>query len=275
MESFRLLLRNPDRWARVDLGITLETGIRYFVVAGIAWMLAHVLFRRRWQHRKIIGRPAPSADVRREVFYSSLTILIFGLVGTATFIANARGWGRIYWHADERGWPWFWASIAVAIVIHDTYFYWTHRLMHHRWLYPWFHRVHHQSTNPTPWAAYAFAPLEALVEAGIFPVVSLAIPSHPLAFGIFMLWQIVFNVLGHTGYEFHPRWLLDSKVGRWLNTPTNHILHHEKFRGNYGLYFNFWDRILGTNHPDYESRFREVTGRPAPSDRRHEGPAHR
>gem|GEM_PF-4974658 len=25
MESFRALLRNPDRWGRVDLGITLET----------------------------------------------------------------------------------------------------------------------------------------------------------------------------------------------------------------------------------------------------------
>ncbi len=264
MESFRALLRNPDRWGRVDLGITLETGVRYFLVAGVAWLLAYVLFRRRWQHRKIIDKVAPAADVRRELFHSLLTIAIFGLVGTATFVLNAHGWGRIYWRADERGWPWFWASIVVAIAIHDTYFYWTHRLMHHRWFYPWFHRVHHQSTNPTPWAAYSFAPLEAVVEAGIFPLVSLAIPIHPLAFGTFMLWQIVFNVLGHTGYEFHARWLLDSRIGRWLNTPTNHILHHEKFRGNYGLYFNFWDRLMGTNHPEYESRFREVAGRRAP-----------
>jgi sterol desaturase/sphingolipid hydroxylase (fatty acid hydroxylase superfamily) len=32
-------------------------------------------------------------------------------------------------------------------------------------------------------------------------------------------------------------------------------------RGNFGLYFNFWDRIMGTNHPAYEQRFTEVTGR--------------
>jgi Delta7-sterol 5-desaturase len=38
-------------------------------------------------------------------------------------------------------------------------------------------------------------------------------------------------------------------------------MHHEKFRGNYGLYFNFWDRLMRTNHEDYESRFREVTSR--------------
>jgi sterol desaturase/sphingolipid hydroxylase (fatty acid hydroxylase superfamily) len=46
-----------------------------------------------------------------------------------------------------------------------------------------------------------------------------------------------------------------------LNTPTNHIMHHESMRGNFGLYFNFWDRIMGTNHPGYEQRFAEVTGR--------------
>lgn len=45
----------------------------------------------------------------------------------------------------------------------------------------------------------------------------------------------------------------------FLNTPTNHAMHHEKLRGNYGLYFNVWDRLLGTNHSDYEKRFCEVT----------------
>jgi sterol desaturase/sphingolipid hydroxylase (fatty acid hydroxylase superfamily) len=38
-------------------------------------------------------------------------------------------------------------------------------------------------------------------------------------------------------------------------------MHHESMRGNFGLYFNFWDRIMGTNHPGYEQRFAEVTGR--------------
>ena len=76
-----------------------------------------------------------------------------------------------------------------------------------------------------------------------------------------MVWQIVFNVLGHTGFEYYPKWLMRTWLGRLLNTPTNHIQHHEKFTGNYGLYFNVWDRLMGTNHKDYESRFNEVTTR--------------
>jgi sterol desaturase/sphingolipid hydroxylase (fatty acid hydroxylase superfamily) len=39
-------------------------------------------------------------------------------------------------------------------------------------------------------------------------------------------------------------------------------MHHETLRGNYGLYFNIWDRLMGTNHAQYEARFREVTTRP-------------
>lgn len=258
----------PKFW-RTLVAIAVENWVRYAVVAGLAWLLAYVLFRRRWRARKIIQRDPEPADLRRELKWSALTTLIYGLVGAATIWLGKLGWTQFYRKIDAHGMPWFWCSIAVAIVIHDTYFYWTHRLMHHPGLFRWFHRVHHESRNPSPWAAYSFGPLEALVQAGIFPLLAFTLPLHPLAVLAFMLWQITFNVIGHTGYEYHPRWLMDSWLGRILNTPTNHVQHHERLAGNYGLYFNVWDRIMGTNHRDYESRFREVTSRsaaPSPSN---------
>jgi lathosterol oxidase len=60
---------------------------------------------------------------------------------------------------------------------------------------------------------------------------------------------------------------MNTRLKYFLNTPTNHVMHHESMRGNYGLYFNFWDRLMGTNHKDYEERFRQVTApkaRPLP-----------
>lgn len=243
-------------------GVTIETSLRYLVFAGVGWLLGYVFFPRRWWRRKIIGRMPGSAEVWREIRYSALTLLIFGLVGALTVEAWRHGYTRIYRRIDEHGWTWFATSILLCIILHDTYFYWTHRLMHHRRLFRWFHRAHHLSTNPSPWASYAFSPLEAVVQAAIFPLAITLIPMHPLAFAAFMVWQIGFNVLGHTGYEIHPRWLLDSWLGAVINTPTNHIMHHEKMRGNYGLYFNWWDRLMGTNHAEYEMRFREVTSRP-------------
>ena len=247
----------------VTLGATVAVGVRYFFFAGLAWVLGYVLFKNRWFHRKVIARLPQSADVRRELGYSLLTLMIFGLIGGATIVAARHGWTQMYWKVGDHGWGWFFGSIVCAIFLHDAYFYWTHRLMHQRRLFPVFHRVHHLSTNPSPWAAYAFAPAEAVVEAGIFPLAVIVMPMHPFAFGLFMVWQMVFNVAGHTGYEFHPRWLMSTWLRFVLNTPTNHVMHHEKMRGNYGLYFNIWDRLMGTNHPDYEDRFREVTHRRA------------
>lgn len=236
--------------------------VRYVLVAGTAWVLGYWLFKSKWLHRKIISRYPDPAQVRREMRDSAVSIVVFSIVAALTLIAARQGWTQIYRKIEAHGAVWFWVSIGLAILLHDTWFYWTHRAMHHPRLFRLFHQTHHRSKNPTPWAAYAFSPLEAAVQAAIFPLVMFVIPMHLYAFGLFMLWQILYNVAGHTGYEFHPRWLMDSKLGRLVNTPTNHVMHHETLRGNYGLYLNVWDRLMGTNHPQYEDRFREVTTRP-------------
>lgn len=256
-----LIPENLPSAAKILFGIAVENWMRYALVAGIAWLLAYVIFKKRWWRRKIIQKAPTGADVRRELKWSLLTAVIYGLVGMATIlIGKTWGW-QVYRKIESHGWGWFVASIAITIIVHDTWFYWTHRLMHHRRLFKLFHRVHHESTNPTPWAAYSFAPLEAVAQACIFPLIVFTLPIHGLAFFIFMIWQIVFNVLGHTGFEYFPKWLMRSWLGKILNTPTNHVQHHEKMRGNYGLYFNVWDRLMGTNHADYETRFEEVTTR--------------
>ncbi len=121
--------------------------------------------------------------------------------------------------------------------------------------------VHHQSTNPSPWAAYAFHPLEALVEAGIFIVFLFSIPIHPLHLLIFFFMMIVYNVYGHLGYELYPKGFSRHWLGKWINTSISHNLHHQYFKGNYGLYFTFWDRIMGTIRNDYDRKFEEVSSR--------------
>jgi sterol desaturase/sphingolipid hydroxylase (fatty acid hydroxylase superfamily) len=240
---------------------SIGLGTNYTLFAGIAWLLGYVIFKRSWFHRKIIARFPRWSDVGREIGYSVLSLFIFAAVGVLTIFLIHKGWTRLYMHSRHHGWAWIWLSAGLVILLHDAYFYWTHRLMHHPRLFPYFHRVHHLSHNPTPWSAYAFHPLEAVVQASIFPLSLILVPMHPLAFGIFMVWQLVFNVLGHTGYEYSPKGFMDSWLKYLFNTPTNHIMHHEKMKGNYGLYFGFWDRIMRTNHSDYENRFREVTSR--------------
>jgi lathosterol oxidase len=197
---------------------------------------------------------------RQELLCSFRSLLIYGLVGGGITFAVLSRWTPMYFRIEQYGWMWFFASIGVTILIHDTYFYWTHRMMHHPRLFRVFHATHHLSTNPSPWAAYSFSAPEAFVQAGIAPLVICILPIHPLAFSIFMIWQISLNVLGHCGYELYPRWFVRSPLGQLLNTTTHHAQHHETNRANFSLYFNFWDRLMGTNHAKYAERFGETTG---------------
>ena len=245
---------------RAAPAISLGDAFWYGLMAGVAWLALYVVLRRAMRGRKIVPRFPTLKQLGWEILYSLRSLLVFGAVGSFVAFAGYSGWTRFYMRIDDFGWTWFVASIVLIIFIHDTYFYWTHRLMHHRRLFRIFHRVHHLSINPTPWAAYSFSTFEAVVQAGISPLVVFTIPVHPLAFLTFMIWQISFNVLGHCGYELLPRWFMQCWLAKFLNTSTHHAMHHEAFRANYGLYFNFWDRLLGTNHPQYEQRFAAVTG---------------
>ena len=83
-------------------GITVDVALRYFFLVGIAWLLAYVLFRRRWFHRKIVASFPKPGEVRREIAYSLLSILIFGLTAAATLSAARHGWTQLYWPIAQR-----------------------------------------------------------------------------------------------------------------------------------------------------------------------------
>ncbi len=226
--------------------------LRYVVIAGLAFLLFYTLMPKKFARRKIQALFPKRQDYVREVSHSFFTFLIFAAVGVLLASDAVLPHTQIYTEVAEYGWPYFIVSVLLALVVHDTYFYWTHRLMHHPKLFKLFHLTHHKSTNPSPWAAFAFSPLEAVVEASVILVIAFLLPIHPLAIALFLLLMTVYNVYGHLGYEIYPKWLVSSSVGKWLNTSTNHNMHHKYFKGNYGLYFRFWDEWLHTTHPNYD-----------------------
>lgn len=234
-------------------------GGRYFIIAGIAFLIFYVIWRNRFFYRKIQNRFPKNSDYLREMGYSFLTIAIFSFVSVILFNhPKVAPHTTRYLNISDYGWLYYFALFPVMFFMHDTYFYFAHRLMHHKRLFNWFHLVHHKSVNPSPWAAYAFHPLEAVVEVGIVIIFMFTIPIHKTHLLIFFLMMIVYNVYGHLGYELYPKGFSKSMVGKWINTSVNHNQHHQYFKGNYGLYFLFWDRIFGTIREDYDERFDAV-----------------
>ena len=235
-------------------------GGRYFMIAGIAFLIFYVIWRNRFFYRKIQNRFPKNSDYLREMGYSFITIAIFSFVSVILFNhPKVAPHTTRYLTISDYGWFYYFALFPVMFFMHDTYFYFAHRLMHHKRLFNWFHLVHHKSVNPSPWAAYAFHPLEAVVEVGIVIIFMFTIPIHKTHLLIFFLMMIVYNVYGHLGYELYPKGFSKSAVGKWINTSVNHNQHHQYFKGNYGLYFLFWDRVFGTVREDYDERFDAVS----------------
>jgi lathosterol oxidase len=235
--------------------------LRYVLLAGLAFLVFYVWRHRRLRALKIQPRDATGRDVRREVLYSLSSIAVFSLVGVLVFLMYRAGWGKLYLDIGRHGWGGLAISTVLLILAHDAYFYWTHRLMHWKPLFPVVHRIHHLSHTPTPWAAFSFHPIEALVQAAIFPLFMLVVPVHPLAALVWLLYMTVMNVLGHCGFEILPSGFTRHPLSRWHNTAVHHDLHHHHVHCNFGLYYNLWDRLMGTNHARYDEEFEAVKAR--------------
>ncbi|HLP52023.1 MAG TPA: sterol desaturase family protein [Chitinophagales bacterium] len=234
---------------------------RYFIFAGIPFLLLYVLLKSKAVHYKIQQKFPESKHIQREISYSLLSMFIFGLFGTTVYVLAKHGYTKIYTDIHAHSMAYFFFSIVAFIVAHDTYFYWSHRLMHHKKIYPYVHLVHHKSHNPTPWATFAFHPTEAVMQVLILPIMVFAIPLHPLAIFAWSMYQLVLNVGGHTGYEIFRSGFTKRKHTFWSNTATHHNMHHKYVTCNYGLYFNVWDQLMGTNHQRYHEEFESIVER--------------
>jgi Delta7-sterol 5-desaturase len=115
--------------------------------------LERLIQRPRWARGRRLQPAEPGRErLAWDITYSLSTVVIFSAIGLALLYAQRAGLTRIYTAVADNGWAYLWASVLVATVAHDAYFYWTHRLLHWHPLFRLAHRVHHRSTNPTPWA---------------------------------------------------------------------------------------------------------------------------
>lgn len=234
--------------------------IRYLVIAGGAYFVLYVWKKNDWLRFKIQQVFPSEIKAQGELAFSLLTLLIFAAVIYSLLFTSLRAETQIYLHWSERNSLYNWLSLPVVILLHDTYFYWLHRFMHVPAVFKWVHKVHHESRNPTPLAAFSFHPLEAVLEIAFLPLLIFFLPVHRVVLAIFGLYMILMNIWGHLGFEFLPNRFMKSWLS-WLNTSTGHNMHHQYGHGNYGLYFNLWDRWMGTNHSQYREKFNRITDR--------------
>lgn len=242
-------------WFTVWIVSTIAYLLTAYSIAFLVFVLLYKTFKKAAHHLKIQPKYTSKKMVNFEVSLSFTTLFIHSLAGGVVIFAAYHGHTFVYTDIGDYGIGYFLLSIFLMILLHDTYFYWTHRLMHLPKLYPIIHRTHHVSVNPSPWAAYSGDPWEAAIAGGIFPLIAWTIPAHWLAMVIFLVYMLFMSVMGHAGFEFYPKGFSRSWIGRWQTTASHHNMHHQFFEGNYGIYFNFWDKLMKTERVDYNEKF--------------------
>jgi Delta7-sterol 5-desaturase len=240
---------------------TILNSARYFIISGLAFIPFYIIMKGRFEKEKIQSKIAGKKDFYREIKDSFSTMIIFGINGGILIGSPLREYTQIYYEISDFGWLYLVLTVPLALIIHDTYFYWTHKWLHSKKLYKKYHLTHHLSINPTPWTSYTFGWVEGMVQGGIIFVLVFLIPMHTYAIFAFTLTAFVINVYGHLGYEIAPLGLRNTSIFSWIGTSTYHNMHHSKFNGNFGLYFRWWDKWMGTELKDYEAQYDKIQER--------------
>jgi ring-1,2-phenylacetyl-CoA epoxidase subunit PaaE len=240
-----------------------------------AFVILWIVLKKFFADRRIQAvQKADNAQFLRELKNSFITIIIFTGVDLFVFHDSMKtletSTFKVYADFHAHGGILYIAFMTLVLfVAEDTYFYWMHKTVHSPKLYKYIHKVHHESIDTTPFTSYSFHPLEAALEIvpmGLIMAIAYFFPVHIVALFTWQILSIALNVLGHSGYELFPSYWNNYWFLKWKLPATHHNMHHERFTGNYGLYFIWWDRIMGTEFPDYEEKFKSIFERKSNND---------
>lgn len=146
-------------------------------------------------------------------------------------------------------------AVIVAFILNDIFNYWTHRALHHRWLYKPIHKKHHLFTNDCVGLTSEYNhPVEQMISTlcTLVPIVVLGLDLVSTSvFLFFRTWEVLDE---HCGYRF------PSPFGS--EHSRRHDFHHARSGMNNLGMFRFWDWLLGTdkNYKAYLQKVKNQAG---------------
>ncbi len=220
--------------------------IRYFLVAGGTYWLFYSSNHKSLVKSSINLKSPSRKLIKQDITLSIITAIALAICAAIIMTIYDSGATRLYWSVDKYGVWYLIASFLGVILLQDTCFYFFHRGFHHPRLFNWLHRGHHHSKHPTPWTSFALDFPEALIQGLFLVAVVFIIPLHFGVLALLLITMTIWALVNHLGFELFPKFP-QHWLGKWLISSDHHSFHHRHYARHYGLYFTFWDRLLGTN----------------------------
>lgn len=243
-------------------GVILFQFIVFFSITSVAYYVLWVKFKSFFAKFKIQKNlPRPEA-IWIEISQSVIALLCTSLLSFRVGFMENYKFSNIYEDIFERGIFYYIFSLILIFILADAFYYWAHRLMHHKSIYKYTHKIHHNSVRVTPFTTISVNVSELIITSTFILIVMSFLPMHRSILLIFAAVSLLKNIMIHLGHEILPQKLNNTWLA-WLVTATHHEIHHMKFQQNFGIYFRFWDVWMGTEDKDYLKKYDQVTsGKP-------------
>lgn len=230
------LLGLPEHPLATFLTVSTTALLFFFALAGVSYWAFFV--RSRFHPDYDPEDPANRREVREAIKWSVVAVFSQAALLTPIHYLLATGHGRLYSDVSEHGWAWLLVSPLLILVVSETMIYWVHRALHWGPLYRHVHDKHHSFKVPTPFTGLAFRPLDAFAQGFPHHVLAFLVPIHLGVYLVSLAFVAIWAVMIHDRVSF-VRW-------KGINFTGHHTLHHWYETYNFGQYFTFWDRLMGT-----------------------------
>lgn len=258
-----MLYPDANTWAGFTLWVLIFFAFicgRYFLISGIFYAVFYWWFPGKWKKNKISQQSYKKGQFKKEMYWSTISALIFAIAGAASVWLWQAGYLKIYVEVGLYGWWYLPVALIIYMIFQETYYYWIHRWMHIPAIFKIVHKVHHDSKISSPFTAFSFHPIEALLQAVFLPALLLILPIQLYVLIFLLVIMSLSSVINHLDVELYPA---STQVffAKWVIGATHHSLHHKQYKYNYGLYFTFWDVLKKTESPYFNELFKKVSGK--------------
>lgn len=221
-------------WPGVYLALVAFGMISYALLSGGSYLYFFV-----WRRDKYV----PDHRTDPKEIWTSVKWAFYSVAGNAVLmmpfeIAMSKGHSKLYWGLGEHGYAYLAFTILFELVFSETLIYWIHRGLHGRFFYKTLHVSHHQFRSPTPLASVAFHPVDSFAQALPHHLCAFILPLNTYVYHVYVATIMVWAVLIHDRVCFVP-W-------GFVNHTGCHTAHHWYNKYNYGQFFSFWDKLMGT-----------------------------
>ena len=214
----------------------------HFIVFGF------IMLYKSKKVRRIYNLEASQDQLRDELNNSWFTSPLHALlIGAAFYSGILEEYPQTWWNISY--------TFLIVFVWTEIWHYFSHRAMHHRALL-FIHREHHKSKITTPLSSISFSFLEKFLfsvgSIGPMAMLSWVMPISVDGIVAYYVFYFVTNALGHSNIEIREPGYARTWIGKVINTPAYHAMHHARYVKNYGLITSTLDRMFNTMWEDYD-----------------------